>query len=218
MYTKVVDCLFCSEREGFQRNSRNCMSTEYSFVVYITCINHDVFVVWRSGSRDHGCAGRVPVPQEETRAVCGWTHGLLFPWQSCHCYLRELSLSLLPSSSSSFFFFFFFFLLFFFLSSFFFFSFFFFFFFFLSSFFFFSFFLLLLLLLFFFCCCHFCHFDIYIFLSFYFILFFVCPSSCTRGRQFLSKALVYYCCFPVFRRIGEYISLVLFYLRELFFF
>ena len=40
--------------------------------------------------------------------------------------------------------------------------------------------------------------------------FFCCLSSYTRRRPFLSKALVYYC-FLVFRRIGEYISLDLFY-------
>ena len=40
--------------------------------------------------------------------------------------------------------------------------------------------------------------------------FVVYLSSCTRRRQFLSTALVYYC-FLVFRRIGEYISLDLFY-------
>ena len=40
--------------------------------------------------------------------------------------------------------------------------------------------------------------------------FFCCLSSCIRRKKKLSKALVYYC-FLVFRRIGEYISLHLFY-------
>ena len=41
----------------------------------------------------------------------------------------------------------------------------------------------------------------------FFASFFFCyRSSCTRRRQFLSKALVYYR-FLVFRRIGEYISI-----------
>ena len=44
----------------------------------------------------------------------------------------------------------------------------------------------------------------------FFASFFCCLSSCTRKRQFLSKALVYYC-FLVFRRTGGYISLDLFY-------
>ena len=39
----------------------------------------------------------------------------------------------------------------------------------------------------------------------------ICLSSYTQRRQFLLKVLVYYC-FLVFHRIGEYISLDLFYL------
>ena len=40
--------------------------------------------------------------------------------------------------------------------------------------------------------------------------FVICLSSCTRRGQFLSKALMYHC-FRVFRHIGEYFSLDLFY-------
>ena len=45
-------------------------------------------------------------------------------------------------------------------------------------------------------------------------LFIVCLSSYTRRRPVLSKALVSYC-FLVFRRVGEYISLDLFYFVDL---
>ena len=56
-----------------------------------------------------------------------------------------------------------------------------------------------------------CIYNEWVILCFLLLLyvFIVYLSSCTQ-RQFLSKALVYYC-FLVFRHIGEYISLDLFY-------